>query len=118
MYRLLELNPQLKPFAGDIDLRMSLYHQTKSRLLSGKQTLNEFANAHEYYGFHRVDGGWYYREWAPGAEKLYLTGDFCGWDNGCSMTRSSDGIFEASIDVSSVSIGDKYKYKILIVTKT
>ena len=25
MYRILELNPQLAPFAGDIDLRMFLY---------------------------------------------------------------------------------------------
>ena len=74
MYKLLEHNPQLKAFSGDIDLRMSLYHQTKSRLLSGKQTLNEFANAYNYYGFHRTETGWVYREWAPSAYQLYLTG--------------------------------------------
>ena len=44
MYRVLELNPQLIPFAGNIDMRMHLYHTTKSRLLSEGQTLNEFAN--------------------------------------------------------------------------
>ena len=33
MYRILELNPQLKPFEQDIDLRMRLYHETKNRLL-------------------------------------------------------------------------------------
>lgn len=33
MYRILELNPQLKDFAGDIDLRMNLYAATKKRLL-------------------------------------------------------------------------------------
>ena len=80
MYKLLEHNPQLKAFSGDIDLRMSLYHQTKSRLLSGKQTLNEFANAYNYYGFHRTETGWVYREWAPSAYQLYLTGDFNGWN--------------------------------------
>ena len=62
MYRILELNPQLQSFAGDIDLRMFLYRATKNRILSGDQTLNDFANAHNYYGFHHVDGGWYYRE--------------------------------------------------------
>ena len=33
MYRLLELNPQLQNFSGDVDLRMFLYHAAKERLL-------------------------------------------------------------------------------------
>ena len=80
MYRILELNPQLQSFAGDIDLRMFLYRATKGRLLPEGGTLNEFANAHEYFGIHHVDGGWVYREWAPNAYQLYLTGDFNGWN--------------------------------------
>ena len=80
MYRILELNPQLTPFSGDIDLRMFLYRATKARLLSDGQTLNDFANAHDYFGFHHVEGGWVYREWAPSAYQLYLEGDFNGWN--------------------------------------
>ena len=80
MYKILELNPVLQWHAGDIDLRMHLYHETKKRLLPYGGTLNEFANGHEYYGIHRVDGGWVYREWAPSAYQLYLTGDFNGWN--------------------------------------
>ena len=81
MYRILELNPQLKDYAGDIDLRMFLYRATKNRILGNEtKNLNDFANAHHYYGFHPADGGWYYREWAPSAYQLYLTGDFNGWN--------------------------------------
>ena len=80
MYRIFDYNPQLKDFAGDIDLRMFLYRSTKQRILPKNGTLLEFANAHHYYGFHHVDGGWYYREWAPSAWQLYLTGDFNGWN--------------------------------------
>ena len=80
MYRILELNPQLEPFAGDIDLRMHLYRSAKKRILSEGQSLNDFANAHMYFGFHHVDGGWYYREWAPSAYQLYLEGEFNGWN--------------------------------------
>ncbi len=80
MYRILELNPQLMPFAGDIDLRMHLYHSAKERLLAPGQTLNEFANAYNYFGIHHVEGGWVYREWAPNAFQLYLTGDFNHWN--------------------------------------
>ena len=80
MYRILELNPQLKPYAGDIDARMWLYKNTKKRLLPDGGKLIDFANAPAYYGFHHADGGWYYREWAPSAHQLYLTGDFNSWN--------------------------------------
>ena len=80
MYRVLELNPQLIPFAGDIEARMYLYNTTKARLLSEGQTLKEFANGYRYYGFHHVDGGWYYREWAPAADQVYLEGEFNAWN--------------------------------------
>ena len=99
MYRILELNPQLQSFAGDIDLRMFLYRATKSRILSEGQTLNDFANAHNYYGFHHVDGGWYYREWAPSAYALYLEGEFNDWNQTSHpLTRVGDGNWEIFLE--------------------
>ena len=80
MKRILEYNPQLKPFAGDIDLRMDLYRRTRERLVGPGGSLREFANGHNYFGFHHLEGRWVYREWAPSAYQLYLTGDFNGWD--------------------------------------
>ena len=76
MYRILELNPQLVPFSDNIDLRMNLYRNTKNRLLTAGQDLKDFANGHNFYGFHHVEGGWYYREWAPSADQLYLEGEY------------------------------------------
>ena len=80
MYKILEYNPQLKPYEWDIELRMNRYYETKARLLPEGQTLNNFANAHEYFGIHHVDGGWVYREWAPNAYQVYLTGEFNDWN--------------------------------------
>ena len=98
MYRILELNPQLQSFAGDIDLRMFLYRATKGRILGENQTLNDFANAHNYYGFHRTEDGWVYREWAPSAYQLYLTGDFNGWNQTSHpLTRIGDGNWELKL---------------------
>ena len=95
MYRILELNPQLEPFSGDIDLRMHLYRSTKKRILSEGQSLNDFAYAHLYFGFHHVDGGWYYREWAPSAYQLYLEGDFNGWNQTSHpLTNLGNGSWE------------------------
>ena len=99
MYRLLELNPQLQNFAGDIDLRMFLYRATKNRILTEGQTLNDFANAHEYYGFHHVKGGWYYREWAPNAYQLYLEGEFNNWkQTSHPLTSLGDGNWELYLE--------------------
>ncbi len=80
MYKIFEFNPQLRSFEKDIDLRMSLYKETRGKLLSTTDSLSEFANAHQYYGFHHVEGGWFYREWAPNAKALYLTGAFNKWN--------------------------------------
>ena len=88
MYRIMELNPQLQEFAGDIDLRMYLYREAKNRILAEGQTLNDFANAHNYYGFHRMKDGWVYREWAPSAYQLYLEGEFNGWNKTSHPLRS------------------------------
>ncbi len=99
MYKILEHNPQLLPFAGDIDLRMFLYRATKNRILGKGQTLNDFANGHEYYGFHHVDGGWYYREWAPSAYQLYLEGEFNNWNQTSHpLKKLEDGNWELYLE--------------------
>ena len=99
MYRVLELTPQLEPFKRDIELRMELYRNTKNRLLSGGGTLKDFANAHHYFGIHHLDGSWVYREWAPSAYQLYLTGDFNGWNQTSHpMKRLDNGVWELVLE--------------------
>ena len=91
MYRIFELNPQLVPFSDNIDLRMNLYRNTKNRLLTAGQDLKDFANGHNFYGFHHVEGGWYYREWAPSADQLYLEGEFNNWNPTSHPMKRLDG---------------------------
>ena len=100
-YRILELNPQLAPFEGDIQLRMDLYHNTKNRLLKEGQTLNDIANAHTYYGIHHLDkeDKWVYREWAPNAYQLYLTGEFNNWNQTSHpLTKLEGGNWEIVLE--------------------
>ncbi len=95
MYRILELNPEIGKYADDIELRMKCYHSTKKDLLWRSETLSEFANAHEFYGIHHVEGGWIYREWAPSAHQLYLEGDFNKWNlTSHPMKNIGDGNWE------------------------
>ncbi|MBR2309916.1 MAG: alpha amylase C-terminal domain-containing protein, partial [Oscillospiraceae bacterium] len=82
---------QLVPFSDNIDLRMNLYRNTKNRLLTAGQDLKDFANGHNFYGFHHVEGGWYYREWAPSADQLYLEGEFNNWNPTSHPMKRLDG---------------------------
>ena len=94
-YRIFEIDPNLKDYRQDIELRMDNYKRKKQQLVGDGRTLAEFANGHMFFGFHRTNEGWFYREWAPGADAMYLTGDFCGWNRYAHpMTRKDGGVFE------------------------
>jgi len=94
-YKIFQHDPGLKYFEKDFDLRMENYNKKKNELLAEHKSLSQFANGHNYFGFHRADGGWYYREWAPAAEKMYLTGDFCNWDRYAHpMDKLENGVFQ------------------------
>ena len=109
-YKIIEIDPYLAPFEKDIELRMDAYKQTKKRLLKKGEKLSDFANAHHYFGFHREKGGWVYREWAPGADSMYLTGDFCHWNpRAHKMEKMPEyGVFEIHLKgKDALKVGEK-----------
>ncbi len=94
-YKILEIDPYLLPYEKDIRLRMENYRRKRTELVGEKGKLSDFANGHEYFGFHRTKDGWVYREWAPAAEEVYLTGDMNEWRwLDLPMTPIGNGVFE------------------------
>ena len=76
----LSADPWLRPYSGTLERRQAHFAAVRRRLLGdGADNLADFASAHEYYGLHRWDGGWVFREWAPNATALTLVGDFSQW---------------------------------------
>lgn len=97
-HNILEIDPWLEPFADDIALRMNRYTEMKETLLAEERSLADFANGHHYFGFHQTRKGWYYREWAPAADALYLIGDFNDWDRTShKLAPVGKGVFEIFI---------------------
>lgn len=97
--RILEIDPWLEPYADDLKLRMKRYKSEKNTLLQKKKTFLDFANGHHYFGFHRLPTGWIYREWAPAADALFLTGDFNDWNRDSHpLERKENGIWEIHLD--------------------
>lgn len=72
-------DPYLGPYEEIIRKRASAAEQRAGTLAKVPGSLAEFACAHEYYGLHRAEGRWVFREWAPNATSIWLVGDFSGW---------------------------------------
>ena len=96
--KILSIDKYLAPYKKDLELRMANYNRKKQELLPDGGTLADFANGYLYFGIHRTATGWVYREWAPGAEAMYFTGDFCGWDrHKHPMKKLPGGVFEVKL---------------------
>ena len=94
-HKILTYDKNLAHFEKDFDLRVERYEKKKKELLPNGGKLADFANGSEYFGFHKTPDGWYYREWAPAADKLWLTGEFCNWDRQAHpLTKLENGVFE------------------------
>ncbi len=93
--RILEIDTYLAPFEKDINLRAELFKSKRKELVGNGRKIKKFADGYKYFGFHRTRSGWVYREWAPAAEAMYLTGDFNNWSlEAHPMTKLENGIFE------------------------
>lgn len=108
-FKILEIDPYLTPYEEDIKLRMNNYTNKKLELVGKNGSLLDFANGHHFFGFHRTESGWVYREWAPAAEAMYLTGDFNEWNTESHpMTRLENDIFEIQLEGRDIlSVGQK-----------
>ena len=72
-------DPYLTPYLKNIESRKEKILQTEQQLTGSRMELSDFASGHEYYGLHPNHQGWVFREWAPNAAKIYMIGDFSGW---------------------------------------
>lgn len=85
------------------DLPLYLFHQGTNY------------RAYEYLGAHfavyRKKKGVWFRTWAPRAEKVYVVGDFNGWELKDEMKRVSEGgVFE--LFIPGLKEFDRYKFAV------
>jgi 1,4-alpha-glucan branching enzyme len=87
----------LDPYAHDVHDRFERYKKALKEIENAEGSLLNFATGHHYYGinFNNEKKGWFYREWAPAAHSLYLTGDFNKWDRTShKLERNEKGDWE------------------------
>ncbi len=88
-YKIFEIDPYLKPYKEDIHFRMDSLSSLTDKITQ-KGSLLDFANAYNFYGFHKIKNKYIYREWAPKAKALFLIGDFNNWDRFSHPLRKID----------------------------
>jgi 1,4-alpha-glucan branching enzyme len=112
----------LRAHAGKLRERQRRFLDRYRELEAGGGLLGAVSQGHRYFGFNRgqQDGerGVFYREWAPGAERLYLTGDFNGWDRGSHpLTRDQYGVWSVFVpDRSAAPLVHGGRVKVHVVT--
>src|SRR3954465_15264268 len=81
-FAIIQEDPWLGPYAYDVNSRFERYKKARKEIEDAEGSLLDFAKGHYYYGINQVTvrNGWVYREWAPRAHQLSLTGDFNNWD--------------------------------------
>ena len=105
----------LKPFENEMFLRKKFVKNFKDRITQNKLSLEEFSNAHEYFGLHKKNDHWIFREWAPNATAIYLIGDFSNWkiiDEFALAYGDQDGVWEIEIPLNKINHKDLYKLQI------
>lgn len=104
-------DPYLQPFAEAIEGRHQDAVRKEKELTSKCRTLNNFANAHKYFGLHREPDGWVFREWAPNADAITLVGDFSDWkETGkYALAPVGNGVWEGRFPAEAIAHGQLYK---------
>ncbi len=110
----------LWPVEGEVNARYKRYCDRLAALTGGgsgeagsagsgdDSSLADFANGYKWFGFQRDEGlsGWWFREWLPQAQDVFLFGDFNGWQRTeLRLERGAGGVW--SIFLPDAIYGDR-----------
>jgi 1,4-alpha-glucan branching enzyme len=110
-----EADSYLKPFDAILQKRIQRVSDLNARLTGGNVGLAGFASGHEYFGLHFLNNEWIFREWAPNATGIFLTGDATGWreDGSYALERiNPEGVWELRLPEPKLSHGQLYRLRI------
>ncbi len=110
---ILRNDPWLEPYAPAIEGRhQDVIRKMEELTANTGGSLVKFADAYKYFGLHREKSGrWTFREFAPNATKIYLTGTMTNWkdDERFALHRLEDGTWEGKFPAGALHDGDLFK---------
>ena len=114
MLKLVEEDKLLKPFAGIIEKRHQQVLAMEREFTYRTTRLSDSCNSYLYYGLHRTNEGWVFREWAPNATAIYLLGEFNDWRKhpDYALTKVGNGNWE--IKLPQETLVHEMLYRLLV----
>ncbi|MDR1380218.1 MAG: alpha amylase C-terminal domain-containing protein [Tannerella sp.] len=110
--KLIEDDSWLKPYGDAIEGRHRFVAGKERKITrDGVLSLPEFSSGYLYFGLHRQKDGWSFREWAPNATAIYMTGTFNNWEKNENfrLKKTENGNWEIYLPEDSIHHGDLYK---------
>ncbi|KAJ8391454.1 hypothetical protein AAFF_G00089280 [Aldrovandia affinis] len=119
---LLQMDPYLKPFEKDFQRRYGLFQKRLFLLEEAEGGFDQFTRSYQSFGVQRqANNALSFKEWAPAAEALFLTGDFNGWNNfSHPYTQKEHGKWELYLppkEDKSPAVPHLSKLKVVVHTK-
>ncbi len=112
MNMLYDNDPWLNPYKAAIEARKQRILAARDTVCAAAGKLYDAANNHLFYALHREEGCWVFREWAPNASAIYLTGDFNGWKKSpeYALRDVGGGNWEIRVPEDKIAHGSLYKW--------
>ncbi len=95
--KLVKNDPWLEPVAEEVFNRFQRYKNRLAEIEQEYGSLIKFSSAYKTMGmqYQSAQKAWVYREWAPEAHNLFLTGDFNDWNPySHPMEKQENGVWE------------------------
>ena len=109
-----ETDPYLEPYKEKILARHERIEAARAKIAAGGK-LSDGLNNYLYYGLHRDgEGSWVFREWAPNANRIYLTGEFNNWKRTTAYQLQPVGNGNWEIRLPEMFLHHGQLYKIFI----
>lgn len=102
--KIVENDAWLEPVSDAVTERYQRFLNRMAHIEGVFGSLKAFSTADQLFGFNydKIRKGWWYREWAPAAAKLYLFGDFNNWNRTANpLINNGHGIWETFLDDES-----------------
>lgn len=112
---LVKIDPYLKPFASHLQKRQQRAKLRELELTDRVCSLADVANGHLYYGLHKTENGWVFREKAPNAKEIFLYGDFSHWQIKPEFALHPIGNGDWEIELPEFALQHTMLYKLWMV---
>ena len=93
---MIERDGWLLPVEKELTARHESYLRALREIEKSAGSIVDYANGYRYFGWQRDEAleGWWFREWLPGAQDVYLLGDFNGWQRtSLRLDRNPEGVW-------------------------